>query len=232
MLVAAGHRHGWPVAEGGSRAITTALAGLLVERGGRIECGVPVRSSADLPAADVTLFDTTPQAVAQILGTRMGAGRRRAYQRYRFGPGVFKVDLAVRGDVGWTNPEARRAGTVHLGGTGEEVAAAEAAVVAGRMPRRPFVLVGQQYLADPTRSADGVNPVWAYAHVPAGHRGDLTDLVVDQIEAAAPGVRDRIVAASPPTPKVATPPGAGVHGMSGAGAAASALRSLGLSVGD
>lgn len=200
-LVAAAHRYGWPVAEGGSAAITRALASLLVSLGGEVRTGVTVRSAADLPPAHVTLLDTTPAAAADILGDRLPARRARAYRRFRFGPAAYKVDLAVRGGVPWVAPEARRAGTLHLGGTAAEVAAVEAEVCAGRMPERPFVLVGQQYLADPTRSAAGVHPVWAYAHVPHGYDGDATEAVLSQIERFAPGFRDTVVGMHVTTPK-------------------------------
>lgn len=193
MLIAAGHRHGWPVAEGGSRAITDALASLLRSLGGTIETGVTVRSLADLPPAEVTLFDTSPSGFARIAGDRQPTRRRRAYQRYRHGPAAYKVDLAVQGGVPWTNAAARKAGSLHLGGTAAEIAHVEAQVCAGRMPERPFVLVGQQYLADPTRSAGDVHPVWAYAHVPNGYTGDATEAVLSQIERFAPGFRDRVV---------------------------------------
>jgi phytoene dehydrogenase-like protein len=210
--------------------------------------------------------------VLDIAGDRLPPRIARAYRRYRYGPAAYKVDLAVQGGIPWTNEACRRAGTVHLGGTFEEVAAAEAAVVAGRMPERPFVLVGQQYLADPTRSAGDVHPIWMYAHVPHGYAGDATDAVLAQLERFAPGTRERIVGqavrgpagyaaynpnfvggdisagANDPVqillrPRIAvdpyrtgipgvyicsaaTPPGAGVHGMCGANAAASALRHL------
>jgi phytoene dehydrogenase-like protein len=200
MLIAAGHRHGWPVAEGGSHAITLALAGLLRSLGGTIETGVRVRSLADLPAARVTMFDTSPRALAEIAGDRLPRLRRRSYRRWAYGPGAYKVDLAVRGGIPWTNADCRRAGTVHLGGTAAEVARAEAAVGRGEMPERPFVLLGQQYLCDPTRSAGDVHPVWAYAHVPAAYTGDATGAVIDQIERFAPGVRERIVATHVMTP--------------------------------
>ncbi|WP_105970078.1 phytoene desaturase family protein [Streptomyces geranii] len=192
-IIAAGHRHGWPVAAGGSRAIGDALAALLTEFGGRIETGVRVRSPADLPPADAVLFDLAPRAVADILGDRLPGRVARAYRRYRHGPGAFKVDFAVQGGVPWTNEAARRAGTVHLGGRYEEVAAAERAVHAGRLPERPFVLVGQQYLADPLRSKGDVHPVWTYAHVPHGYDGDATEAVVAQIERFAPGFRERVL---------------------------------------
>jgi phytoene dehydrogenase-like protein len=200
MLVAAGHRHGWPVAEGGSQAITRALCSLLLSMGGVVETGVTVRSTADLPPARVTLFDTTPAALAAILGDRLPARKSRAYRRFRHGPGAYKVDLAVRGGIPWTAPEARRAGSLHLGGTAAEIARAEKEVCAGRMPERPFVLVGQQYLADPTRSVGDVHPVWAYAHVPHGWAGDATEAVLAQIERFAPGFRDTVVGVHVTTP--------------------------------
>lgn len=192
-ILTAGHRHGWAVAAGGSQAIARALTASLAAHGGRVQTGVRVRSTADLPPADVTLFDLDPSQVAAILGDRLPARVSRAYRRFRRGPGAFKVDLAVEGGVPWTADAARRSGTVHAGGTVAEVAAAERDVVRGRMPKRPFVLVGQQYLADPQRSAGDVHPVWAYAHVPHGYDGDATDAVLAQLERFAPGLRERVV---------------------------------------
>ncbi|CAN5810938.1 NAD(P)/FAD-dependent oxidoreductase [soil metagenome] len=272
MLIASGHHVGWPVAEGGSRAITDALASLLRELGGTIETGVRVTRMADLPEHRVALFDTTPRALAAIAGDALPARTAKAYARFRHGPGAFKVDLAIEGAVPWRNEQARRAGTVHLGGTLEEVAAAEADVHAGRMPDRPFVLAAQQHLADPTRSNGDVHPFWAYCHVPKGFTGDATEAILGQMERFAPGVRDQIVgmhvagpteiervnanyvggdiATGANTPfrvvfrprlavdpyatgipgvficSAATPPGGGVHGMSGANAAAQALKVL------
>ncbi|MEU5199979.1 NAD(P)/FAD-dependent oxidoreductase [Streptomyces scabiei] len=192
-IIAAGHRHGWPVAAGGSRAIADALAARLAECGGRIETGVRVRTPADLPPADVVLFDLAPRAVADILGDRLPRRVARAYRRFRHGPGAFKADFAVEGGVPWTSEAARRAGTVHLGGTFEEVAHTERTIHAGRMPERPFVLVGQQYLADPSRSKGDLHPVWTYAHVPHGYDGDATEAIIGQIERFAPGFRERVL---------------------------------------
>jgi phytoene dehydrogenase-like protein len=138
------------------------------------------------------MLDVTPGAAARILGERLPAHVARAYRRYRHGPGAFKLDLAVEGGIPWTDEACRRAGTVHLGGTLEEIVRAEDDIAAGRMPQRPFVLIGQQYLADPSRSAGDLHPVWAYAHVPAGYTGDATEAILDQIERFAPGVRGRI----------------------------------------
>ena len=200
MLTVAGHVHGWPVAEGGSAAITTALASLLAELGGTVVTGHPVRTRADLPESRVVLFDTGPETVAEVYTDRLPARTRRAYRRYRHGPAAYKVDLAVRGGVPWANEVVRRAGTVHVGGTFEEIAAAEAAVCAGRMPEAPFVLVAQQSVADPTRAAGDLHPVWAYAHVPAGWDGPGEQVVLDQLERFAPGLRERVVATSVQTP--------------------------------
>jgi phytoene dehydrogenase-like protein len=195
MLGAAGHAYGWPVAEGGSQAITTALAAIVAEQGGTITLGSRVTDVAALDA-DVVLLDVSPRAAAAMLGDRLPRRVRRSYGRYRYGPAAFKLDLAVDGGVPWTAAACGRAGTVHLGGSMEQIAVAEAEVHAGRMPRRPFVLVGQQYLGDPSRSVGDVHPVWAYAHVPAGFSGDATEAILQQIERFAPGVRDRIVATS------------------------------------
>jgi phytoene dehydrogenase-like protein len=195
-LVCAGHAFGWAVARGGSRSITDALAAVVLERGGRIETGARVRSLSELPQADAVMLDLSPAAVADIAGDRLPRRVGRAYRRYRYGPGAFKLDLAVEEGVPWTNEACRRAGTVHVAGSVEELGAAERDVNRGRMPERPFVLVAQQYLADPDRSAGNVHPVWAYAHVPNGYDGDAEQSILDQIERFAPGLRERIVAST------------------------------------
>jgi phytoene dehydrogenase-like protein len=192
-ILTAGHRHGWPVAAGGSQSITNALAALLTDLGGKIETGTPIRAASQLPTADVTLFDLTPEAAAALLDGMLAPRVARALRRFRRAPGAFKVDFAVEGGVPWTNPHVGRAGTVHLGGSYAEVAATEREINAGRMPDRPFVLVGQQYLADPGRSAGDIHPVYSYAHVPHGYPGDATEAIIAQIERFAPGFRDRIV---------------------------------------
>jgi phytoene dehydrogenase-like protein len=191
------HAYGWPVAKGGSAAIARALAADIVEHGGTIEAGHEV---TELPHADIVIFDTSPQAVLRIAGDRLPGRVRRPLKRWRNGPGVFKVDFAVEGGVPWTNEWAHKAGTLHLAGTFEELNAAERQVHAGQMPERPFVLLCQQYLADPGRSAGNVHPVWSYAHVPNGYTGDATEAITDQIERFAPGFRDRIVAKTVATP--------------------------------
>lgn len=141
----------------------------------------------------MTVFDLAPGAVAAILVDRLPGRVSRGYRRFRRGPGAFKVDFAVEGGVPWTNPDARRAGTVDVVGSHRELAAAERDIHAGRIPERPFVLVGQQYLADPQRSVGNIHPVWTYAHVPNGFPGDATAAVIDQIERFAPGFSQRIV---------------------------------------
>jgi phytoene dehydrogenase-like protein len=154
---------------------------------------VRVENASQLPPADVTMFDLAPSAVAGILGDRLPRRVSRAFTRFRRGPGAFKVDFAVEGGVPWTNPDAHRAGTVHVAGTYRELAATERDIHAGRMPERPFVLVGQQYLADPERSVGNTHPVWSYAHVPNGYTGDATEAIIAQIERFAPGFRERII---------------------------------------
>ncbi len=192
-IITAGHRHGWAVAAGGSRAITDAMAAKLADLGGKIETGTRVTTVTDLPPSDVLMFDLSPEAVADILGDRLPARVSRSYRRFRRGPGAFKVDFAVEGGVPWTNADAHKAGTVHLAGTFAELAATERDIAAGRMPHRPFVLVGQQYLADPQRSVGNIHPIWSYAHVPNGYTGDATEAIIAQIERFAPGFRERIV---------------------------------------
>jgi len=192
-IIAAGHRHGWAVAEGGSQSITNAMVALLTDLGGKIETGVRVQTASQLPPADVTMFDLAPNAVAGILKDSLPRHISGAFTRFRRGPGAFKVDFAVDGGVPWTNPDAHRTGTVHVIGTYSELAATERKIHAGRMPERPFVLVGQQYLGDPQRSVGDVHPVWTYAHVPNGYTGDATEAIIAQIERFAPGFRERIV---------------------------------------
>jgi phytoene dehydrogenase-like protein len=195
-LISASHAFGWVVARGGSRAITDALAAELAANGGKVETGRPVTSLEELGDADVVLLDLAPSGVIEVAGDRLPARVARAYRRYKHAPGAFKLDLAVQGGVPWLNEQCRKAGTVHVVGSFEELVGAEAAINRGGMPERPFVLVGQQYLADPTRSNGDVHPVWTYAHVPSGYDGDATEAILGQIERFAPGVRERIVGSS------------------------------------
>ena len=193
-LITCGHANGWPVAKGGSAAIAEALAAVIREHGGRIETGRRVRSLGELPSADAVVLDLAPRGVLELAGEKLPPRVARAYRRYKHGPGAFKLDLAVEGGVPWTYEPARRAGTVHVAGPFAEILAGEREVNRGRMPERPYVLVGQQYLADPQRSKGNLHPVWTYAHVPNGYSGDATEAILDQIERFAPGLRERIVA--------------------------------------
>lgn len=191
-LGTAAHHYGWPVAVGGSASITTAMAKLLAAYGGRIETGVTVRNHRELAGADVVMLDTSPSAAARILDDQLPRHVDRAYRRYRHGPAAYQVAFAVEGGVPWTHEPSRRAGTVHVGGTMEQIAAAERDVWRGRMPPQPFVLVGQQSVADPGRAHGDTQPVDVYAHVPAAWRGEATGAIVDQIERYAPGFAARI----------------------------------------
>jgi phytoene dehydrogenase-like protein len=193
-LAAAAHHHGWPVAEGGSVAITRSMISLLKERGARIHTGVRVESLDELARSEVVMLDLAPRAAVRLAATRMPPAIARALRDYRHGPAAFKVEFAIEGGVPWLYPAARQAGTVHVGGSFQEIAAAEREIHEGRMPQRPFVLVCQQYLADPTRSRGNLHPLYTYAHVPAGYPGDATSVIEAQLERFAPGFRDRIIA--------------------------------------
>jgi phytoene dehydrogenase-like protein len=201
MLLASAHVAGWPVARGGSAAISDAMAKRLVELGGTIEVGRPVRSLADVPASKAVLFDVTPRQLLSICGDVLPPGYRRRMSRFRYGPAAFKVDFALSEPVPWENADCRRAGSIHLGGAFDEIARGEAEVAAGRVPDRPFVLIGQQSLVDPSRAPAGQHTLWAYCHVPNGWTGDASAAIEGQIERFAPGFRDVVLArhvAGPP----------------------------------
>jgi len=188
------HAIGWPMARGGSQRIADALGAHLRSLRGEIVTGHPVRSRADLPDAQAILFDTSPRQLVQVVGEELPEGYRQALSRFRYGPGVFKADYALDGPIPWQAEECLRAGTVHLGGTLEEIAAAEAATWRGEHPERPFVLVAQQSLFDPARAPEGRHTAWAYCHVPHGSAEDMAGRLEAQIERFAPGFRDRILA--------------------------------------
>ena len=193
VLGAAGHAVGWPMPRGGAQRISGALASHLTSLGGRIETGVPVERLEDVPAAAVTLLDMTPRQVVKIAGRRLPGRFRRSLDAYRYGPAAFKVDWALSGPVPWRASECARAGTVHLGGSMDEIANAERDVWLGRHPDRPFVLLSQPSLFDPSRAPEGRHTVWAYCHVPNGSRFDMTDRIEAQVERFAPGFRERIL---------------------------------------
>ena len=266
MLAALGHAVGWPVVRGGSQGLADALAAHLRELGGAVETGCRVRSLDELPSARAVVLDLVPRGVLAVAGDRLPARYRRALMRYRHGPGACKVDWALSEPIPWRAEEVRRGGTV------AEMAAHEREVAAGRHAARPFVLVSQPTVADPTRAPAGRHTAWGYCHVPSGSPVDMTEAIEAQVERFAPGFRDVVLARSTmrapdleahnpnlvggdvaggradvrgllvrpaarrspyvtPLPglficSAATPPGGGVHGMCGAGAAAAVLTYL------
>jgi len=193
MLGILGHLVGWPMARGGSRSIAAALVSLLESYGGRVECGRPIRSLDELPSARATLFDVTPRQLISICGARMPDRYRRRLERFRYGPGVWKVDWALDGPVPWTNTDVGRSATVHLGATLPEIVDAEDEVQRGGLPDRPYVLFVQSSLFDRSRVPAGGETAWAYCHVPNGSTFDMTDRIEAQVERFAPGFRDRVI---------------------------------------
>lgn len=194
VLGLAGHAVGWPVARGGSRRIADALVAHLRTLGGRIETGAPVHSLDDLPPARAVVLDVTPRQLIRIAGDRLPPRYRRRLERFRYGPGVFKIDWALDGPVPWKYEACTRAGTLHLGGSFEEISRAERLPWQGEHPDRPFVLFVQPSNFDPTRAPAGSYTAWAYCHVPNGSTVDMTAAIEAQVERFAPGFRDRILA--------------------------------------
>jgi phytoene dehydrogenase-like protein len=192
-LILAGHATGWPAAKGGSSAIIDAMASYLRSLGGVIETSRPVRSLRDVPPTAVVLFDVTPIQLAYIAADELPSRYVNRLGRYRYGPGAFKVDWALDGPIPWKAAECARSATVHVGGTIEEIAAHERSVFYGKMTDKPFVLVAQQSMFDPTRAPAGKHTGWAYCHVPHGSTEDATEAIERQIERFAPGFRDRIL---------------------------------------
>jgi phytoene dehydrogenase-like protein len=272
LMLASAHRDGWPFPAGGAGRISDALAAELLSLGGTIQTNRVVTRLADLPRHRVAVFDTSARGLLEIAGDRFSGRYQRALERFRYGAGVFKLDLAIEGGIPWRAEGLARVGTVHVGGSFEEIARSEADVANGRTPQRPFVLLAQQSLFDRSRAPDGRNTVWAYCHVPNGSAVDMTEAILEQVERFAPGFRERILATtttspaaleaydrndiggditggrhdlgqlfarpawrldpySTPDPTIflgsaSTPPGGGVHGMSGFHAARSAERRL------
>jgi phytoene dehydrogenase-like protein len=270
VLGLSAHQVGWPVVKGGSINLAAAMVRVLRSLGGEIVTDSPVTALDDLPPAKATLLDVTPRQVLAIAGDRLPAPYRRSLERFRYGPGVCKVDWALSEPIPWRHRELSGAGTVHLGGTVDELEAAMRTVHSGRVADRPFVLLVQATVADPSRAPEGRHTAWAYAHVPNGSDADVSELIEAQIERFAPGFREvilgRAVRSAPeleaynanyvggdingglqdlrqlvarpmlrwdpyatPVPglylcSTSTPPGGGVHGMSGYLAAQSALR--------
>ena len=200
MLAMSGHAVGWPIARGGSQRIADALVSYLRSLGGEIITGRRVSSLEDVPSARAFLLDVTPRQVIGIAGPRLPARYRRTLERYRYGAAAFKVDFALDGPIPWQAEACRRAGTVHIGGTFEEIAAAERAVARGEHPERPYVLVAQPSLFDLTRAPEGKHTAWTYCHVPNGSTVDMTERIEAQIERFAPGFQGRVLARSVLTP--------------------------------
>jgi len=195
-----GHAVGWPMPRGGSQKIADALSGYLRSLGGEIITDTLIESIDQLPTARVVLLDVTPRQLLRMAGHRLPAGYRRRLEGYRYGPGVFKVDLALTGPIPWKAKECTGAGTVHLGGTIDEIAHSERMMWEGRHPERPYVLVAQHSLFDPSRAPEGKHTFWAYCHVPNGSTFDMTERVEAQIERFATGFRDLILARSTMSP--------------------------------
>ena len=194
LFLSAAHTSGWRFPRGGAGQLTSALASHLETLGGEIRLGHRVATWDDLPDHRAVIFSTGPQTLVEIAGDRIHPRRRRALERWRYGPGAFKIDLALAGPIPWRAAELAEAGTVHLGGTWKGVALAEREVAAGRHPARPFVLLAQPSLFDPTRAPDGRHTAWAYCHVPLGSTVDVTEGILQQIERFAPGFRDLVQA--------------------------------------
>jgi phytoene dehydrogenase-like protein len=283
-----GHVWGWPLPRGGSQSIADALAAHLTSLGGSIMTGRRVTNDGEFADADVVMLDVNPRQVVTIAGDRLARRYRRRLLRFRHGPALFKLDWALSAPIPWRATECRRAATLHLGGTLDEITRAEEDVAHGRHPERPFVLLAQQSLFDPTRAPADKHTAWAYCHVPNGSTVDMTARIEAQVERFAPGFRDVVLARCVTTPadlerrnancvggdvvggandvvqmlarpilaldpyaipvrdvgrsgrtrprprwflcSASTPPGGGVHGMSGFHAAWSALRALGVDV--
>jgi phytoene dehydrogenase-like protein len=191
-----GHAVGWPFPRGGSQRLSDGLASYLRSLGGEIETGRKVESLSELGETRPVLLDVTPRGLLELAGDRLPSRFRRRLERYRYGPGVFKLDWALDGPIPWRAEECARAATVHLGATLEEIAASEAAPSRGEVPERPYVLLAQQSLFDPTRAPAGQHTAWAYCHVPNGSGVDMTERIERQVERFAPGFRERILARS------------------------------------
>lgn len=192
---------GWPFAGGGSQSLANALVALLESLGGEVVSGMRIRRLAQLPKARAVLCDITPRQLLAIGGAKLAKSERRQLARYRYGPGSFKMDWALDAPIPWRSVDCRRAGTVHVGGTFEEIAESESAAWKGVPSERPFVLVAQPSLFDPNRAPAGKHTAWAYCHVPHGSNVDMRDRIEAQIERFAPGFRERILARSAKFPR-------------------------------
>lgn len=188
------HRFGWPMAKGGSQQISEALKSYLISLGGKIFTNHPIHHWEELPKVKASLFDLTPRQFLKIMEGHFPASYTRQLQRYRYGPGVFKIDWAIEGAIPYKNPDCLKAGTIHIGGSLQEITASEKMIWQGKISERPYVLLAQQSLFDRTRAPEGKNAIWAYCHVPNGSTEDMTEIIENQIERVAPGFKERILA--------------------------------------
>lgn len=194
VLMTAGHLQGWPIPVGGSKSIANALASYFISLGGKIETGCYVKSLAQLPSSKAVLFDVTPRQLLEIAGHKFSSIYKWQLERYRYGMGVFKIDWALEGQIPFTAEGCRRAGTIHIGNTLEEIAQGEQITSSGKIPDKPFVLLAQQSIFDSSRAPKGNHTAWGYCHVPNGSKTDMTDVIEKQVERFAPGFRERILA--------------------------------------
>lgn len=192
VLGAAGHAVGWPLPKGGSQSIADAMATYFKSLGGEIETGFTVDNMEQLPSAKAVLFDLTPRQVVEIAGDRLPSSYKKRLEGYRYGSGVFKMDYILKEPVPWKDPEVNKAGTVHLGGTFDEISHSESVIADGGHPDRPYVLIAQQSEFDDTRTPDNRHTLWAYCHVPNGSVRDMSEAINNQIERFAPGFKDII----------------------------------------
>jgi phytoene dehydrogenase-like protein len=193
MLATVGHAFGWPLVRGGSQRLADSLVSVLRSLGGEVETGRRVESLDELPPSAAVLLDLSPRGIARVAGSRLPDRYLKRLGRFRYGPGIFKIDWALDGPVPWSAPECKRAATVHLGATLDEIVASEEAVARGEVPQRPFVLLAQQSLFDPSRAPEGKHTLWGYCHVPSGSDIDMTETIERQIERFAPGFRDLVL---------------------------------------
>jgi len=196
VLTLAAHAHGWPIPRGGARAISDALAAHLKSLGGEIVASASVKTLAQLPPSQAVLFDLTPRQILAIAGLRLTSGYREQLSAFRHGPGVFKLDWALKGPIPWKDSACASAATVHLGDSLPEIAHSERACWKNTVVEKPFVLLAQPSLFDSTRAPEGRHTAWAYCHVPNGSEADCADLIENQIERYAPGFRDLVLARS------------------------------------
>jgi phytoene dehydrogenase-like protein len=194
VLITAGHKFGWPVAKGGSQSIAKALGDYFVSIGGKIETSFHITSLQQLPSSHAVLFDVTPKQLLAIAGQKFSSLYTSQLNRYRYGAGVFKVDWALDALTPFVNEQARKAGTVHIGNTFEEIVTHEKMVSQNKVSDQPFVLFAQQSVCDPTRAPVGKHTAWAYCHVPNGYGKDMTTIIENQVERFAPGFKERILA--------------------------------------